>query len=79
MLYRCPPGYGYSVDIERCVREETLPVCDRTGIRLPADFPVPLIPLEETTVVHPHDFDRFFSNPNYFYRPGNFRFYFLHK
>lgn len=33
------------------------------------NFPVPLIPLEDTTVVQLEDFDKFFSNPNYFYTP----------
>ncbi|XP_032788854.2 mucin-5AC [Daphnia magna] len=69
LLYRCPEGYGYSVETERCEKQETLPVCNRTGIRLPMNFPVPLIPLEDTTVVQLEDFDKFFSNPNYFYTP----------
>ncbi|KAK4026857.1 hypothetical protein OUZ56_015883 [Daphnia magna] len=69
LLYRCPEGYGYSVETERCEKQETLPVCNRTGIRLPMNFPVPLIPLEDTTVVQLEDFEKFFSNPNYFYTP----------
>ncbi|XP_057378682.1 mucin-2-like isoform X2 [Daphnia carinata] len=69
LLYRCPEGYGYSTVTERCEKQETLPVCDRTGIRLPMNFPVPLIPLDDTTIVQLEDFDKFFSNPNYFYTP----------
>ncbi|KAI9563689.1 hypothetical protein GHT06_011153 [Daphnia sinensis] len=69
LLYRCPEGYAYSTETERCEKQETLPVCNRTGIRLPMNFPVPLIPLQDTTVVLLEDFDKFFSNPNYFYTP----------
>ncbi|EFX76479.1 hypothetical protein DAPPUDRAFT_322382 [Daphnia pulex] len=69
LLYRCPIDYAYSTVTERCVRQNTLPACDRNGIRLPMDFPVPLIPLEDTTMVLLEDFDSFFGNPNYFYIP----------
>ncbi|XP_046448697.1 mucin-2-like [Daphnia pulex] len=69
LLYRCPVDYAYSTVTQRCVRQNTLPACDRNGIRLPMDFPVPLIPLEDTTMVLLEDFDSFFGNPNYFYIP----------
>ena len=31
--------------------------------------PVPMIPLEDTTIVSVEDFEDFFGNPNYLYRP----------
>ena len=68
LLYRCPAGYGYSAEKAWCYKLETLPPCDRSNLKV-SDYPIPVIPLEETTEVLVKDFDSFFSNPNYFYLP----------
>lgn len=71
LLYRCPSQYGYSTVSERCEKLETLPTCDRSNIRF-GDHPIPIIALEDTTIVLVEDFDSFFANPNYFYRPQSY-------
>lgn len=68
LLYRCPPGYGFSKVTERCEKEETIGTCDISVVRK-GSIPVPVFPLEQAIMVPIKDFNYFFNNPNFFYFP----------
>lgn len=59
LLYKCPSGYGYSEERQRCWPEEDLPACRRI-------IQDAHLRLETATPVYPEDLFWFFNNRKWF-------------